>query len=224
MSAFVDHKKDGHAVEIADGFVQNGSNRHKRITTKGWKLCVEWKDGPTTWERLADLKESYPIEVAEYAVARDLTEEPAFAWWVTSVLRKRNRIIAAVKRTYHKQNHKFGIKVPRDWDEAVKLDGENGNSLWQDAVRKDMTNVKVAFKVLDDGETVPPCSQEINCRHIFDIKMEDFRRKARLVAGGHMTDTPAAATYASVVSPESVRIASTSLPSKIVIGDRFTGT
>ena len=37
--------------------------------------------------------------------------------------------------------------------------------------------------------------------------MEDFRRKARLVAGGHMTDTPAAITYASVVSRESVRLA-----------------
>ena len=36
--------------------------------------------------------------------------------------------------------------------------------------------------------------------------MEDFRRKARLVAGGHMTTAPAAITYASVVSRESVRI------------------
>jgi hypothetical protein len=98
MSALVDHKKDGHAVEIADGFVQRGSNRHRRITTKGWQLCDEWKDGSTTWERLADLKESYPIEVAEYAVARGLNKEPAFAWWVLSVLAKRNRIIAAVNR------------------------------------------------------------------------------------------------------------------------------
>jgi hypothetical protein len=23
--------------------------------TKGWKLCVKWKDGTTSWERLADL-------------------------------------------------------------------------------------------------------------------------------------------------------------------------
>ena len=28
MAAFVDQKKDGHAVEIAYGFVQKGSNRH----------------------------------------------------------------------------------------------------------------------------------------------------------------------------------------------------
>ena len=49
---------------------------------------------------------------------------------------KRNRIIASVNKRYHKRNHKFGIKVPRHWNEAVKFDEENGNTLWQDAVRK----------------------------------------------------------------------------------------
>ena len=39
--------------------------------------------------------------------------------------------------------------------------------------------------------------------------MENFRRKARLVAGGHMTTAPAAVTYASVVSRETFRIALT---------------
>ena len=39
--------------------------------------------------------------------------------------------------------------------------------------------------------------------------LEDFRRKARYVAGGHMTEAPATLTYASVVSRESVRIALT---------------
>ena len=43
---------------------------------------------------------------------------------------------------------------------------------------------------------------------IFDVKMgENFRRKARMVAGGHMTTTPASLTYSSVVSRDSVRIA-----------------
>jgi hypothetical protein len=43
---------------------------------------------------------------------------------------------------------------------------------------------------------------------IFDIKM-DLTRKARFVAGGHTTDTPASMTYSSVVSRDSVRIAFT---------------
>jgi hypothetical protein len=34
----------------------------------------------------------------------------------------------------------------------------------------------------------------------------DFTRKARFCAGGHTTDTPAAMTYSSVVSRDSVRI------------------
>jgi hypothetical protein len=41
-------------------------------------LCVEWKDGTTSWERLADLKEINPDEVAEYAVAKSLLDAPAF--------------------------------------------------------------------------------------------------------------------------------------------------
>ena len=39
---------------------------------------------------------------------------------------------------------------------------------------------------------------------IFDVKMDNFRRKARLVAGGHMKMTPATMTYAIVVSHETV--------------------
>jgi hypothetical protein len=42
---------------------------------------------------------------------------------------------------------------------------------------------------------------------LFDIKMEDFRRKARLVAGGHRTEAPTTINYASVVSRETVCIA-----------------
>ena len=41
----------------------------------------------------------------------------------------------------------------------------------------------------------------------FDIKMEDFRQKARLVARGHMTKTQATVMCASVVSRETVKIA-----------------
>jgi hypothetical protein len=44
---------------------------------------------------------------------------------------------------------------------------------------------------------------------IFDVKMEDFRQKARLVAGGHRNEAPATITYASVVSGETMRLALT---------------
>ena len=49
----------------------------------------------------------------------------------------------------------------------------------------------------------------MRCHIIFDVKMEDFRWKARLVAGGHMTDAPPTITFASVVLRKTVRIAVT---------------
>jgi len=38
---------------------------------------VKWKDESTSWETLADLKESFPIQVAEYAVCQSIDNEPA---------------------------------------------------------------------------------------------------------------------------------------------------
>ena len=177
--------------------------------TRGWQLCMRWKDGSTTWEPITRLKESNPVELAEYAVAKGLQEEPEFSWWVPHTVRKRDRIIATVNKRYHKRTHKFGIRVPKTVDEALQIDKVNGNSLWADAIRKEMDAVRVAFKILEAEESVPAAYQHIRCHMIFDVKMEDFRRKARYVAGGHMTEAPATLTYASVVSRESVRIALT---------------
>jgi hypothetical protein len=48
--------------------------------TVGWQLCCQWKDGSTSWENLAHLKESHPIETAEYAKILGIDHEPAFKW------------------------------------------------------------------------------------------------------------------------------------------------
>jgi hypothetical protein len=88
IEGIIEHKTDGHAVEPVYMYSKHGSNKKVRKTTKGWHLCVEWKDGTTSWERLADLKESNPVEVAEYAAAKSLLGTPAFVWWAPHVLKK----------------------------------------------------------------------------------------------------------------------------------------
>jgi len=142
-----------------------------------------------------------------------IDHEPAFNWWVPYVLKKRDWIISLVwKQTtrYLKWTHKFGIEVPKTVKEAIELDRKNGNTLWADATAKEMKEVCIAFNILPDGHVVPNGYQKIPCHMIFDIKMEDFRCKARLVAGGHRTEASATITYASVVSRETVRLALTS--------------
>ena len=114
MQAIMDYKTDGHAVAHADQYITVGGKQHLRKTTKGWHLCIQWKEGMTSWERLANVKESNPIKVAEYAVAQDIDQEPAFTWWVPHTLRKRNRMIVAVNMRYHKTTHKFGLRVPKN--------------------------------------------------------------------------------------------------------------
>jgi len=40
-----DHRKDGDALNVADGFhVSKNGNKTPKRTTKGWKLLIEWKD------------------------------------------------------------------------------------------------------------------------------------------------------------------------------------
>ena len=53
---------------------------------------------------------------------------------------------------YLKRTHKFGIEVPKSIDEALALDKKNGIILWADAIAKEMKNVRVAFRILPDGE------------------------------------------------------------------------
>ncbi len=86
--------------------------------------------------------------------------------------------------------------MPKTVKEAFELDKKNGNTLWAVAIAKEMRDVRVAFSILPDGQPAPVGYQKTPCHMIFDIKMEDFRRKARLVAGGHMTKAPATITYA----------------------------
>jgi len=84
----VDHRKDPkRAVDKADQFFTKGKKKHMRKTTTGWDLEVEWKDGTTSWLPLKTLKETNPVQFAEYACANKIDAEPAFDWWVPVVLR-----------------------------------------------------------------------------------------------------------------------------------------
>jgi hypothetical protein len=120
MEGIIDHRTDGHAVEPAEMYINHGSNKKVSKTTKIWHLCVEWKYGTTSWERLVDLKESNPAKVDEYAAIKSLLNTTVFICWSPHFLNKRTRTIAAVTKRYHKRTHKFGIEVPKSWDEWTK--------------------------------------------------------------------------------------------------------
>ena len=44
---------------------------------------------------------------------------------------------------------KFGIIIPNTVQDAIDLDVANGNTYWQDTIKKEMENCKIAFKPLE---------------------------------------------------------------------------
>jgi hypothetical protein len=83
-------------------------------------LC-QWKDGSSSWVPLVELKQSNLIELAEYAIANQIHEEPAFKWWISDVLRRRNRIISKVKRRYWSLTHKLEYRYQRQLKKLYRL-------------------------------------------------------------------------------------------------------
>ena len=99
--------------------------------------------------------------------------------------------------------------MPKSVADAHAIDKKNGNNFWADGISKEVNNFWVAFDVVPNGHCIPQNYQFFHCHIISDVKMEDFRRKARYVAGGHITNAPPTFTYDSVVGSKTVRIALT---------------
>ena len=45
--------------------------------------------------------------------------------------------------------HKFGIRVPKTVRKALKIDCQEKNNLWQEAIMKEIRNVRVSFKFFE---------------------------------------------------------------------------
>jgi len=204
IKEIIDHERLPEAINMGSEWVTSSNDNKSRIRTmRGWRMCVLWKDGSTTWEKLSTLKGLYPLHVIDYVHLHNLQDEPAFAWWIPMYTQYRDRIIKSVKTRTAKRNVKFGIKIPTSVEDALKIDRETNTTYWGDAIEKEMRNNRVAFQILSPNEKVPQWYKFIRCHMNFEIKM-DFTRKARFVTGGHMTDPPSFLTYSSVVSRDSV--------------------
>ena len=126
------------------------------------KFLCQWKDGSEDWVPLKDLKDSYPIQVAEYAVAVGITNEPALAWWVKDTLFTRNRYIPGehssrglwtrwatnlelalawwLKDILFTRNRYIDKIKSRYWKVTHKF-----GYYWRDAIKKEMKRVSVAY-------------------------------------------------------------------------------
>ena len=148
LNEITDHRcDDSKVIPLTNSFTKSNNNvLSRKHTTEGWYLLVSWKDGSSNWVSLKDLKESYPVEIAEYAKIKGIATEPAFTWGVNYEIREKSAIISKIKSLYWQTTHRYDVRLPKTTAEALRIDYENGDTLWWDAICKEMANVRVAFE------------------------------------------------------------------------------
>ena len=205
MQEIVDHEKNESALKEEDVYYSTKGGPKPKRTSKGWRQLVEWKDGSSSWIPLTDLKDAYPVQVADYAIANNLTAEPAFRWWVPFVLKKREQILKKVKTKYWSTLHKYGLELPKSISHTLDIDRRSGTDFWRKAIEKEIRNVFPAFDMMDDNSAEPPGYEFVETYIVFNIMM-DLTQKARLVARGNMTEATKEQTFASVISRDTVQL------------------
>ena len=185
------------------------NQRSKHWQGSMYNVKVRWEDGTESWEPLNVIAKDDPVTCALYARDHGLTD--TIGWKFISKLSRRTKLLQtrvnkamAARRSIR---HKFGVKIPRDSNEARKFQEEAGHTKWTDAEQEELQNLfgYDTFKDLGPNGTPPEGFQKIRMIWVYDCK-HDFRYRARLVAGGHVTP-PSDDSYSSVVSLEIMRLA-----------------
>lgn len=112
-----------------------------------------------------------------------------------------------IKTGYREKKIKFGVEVPRDTKEAYFLDLKNRNTLWQEAIAKELRQLNdfKTFRALERDEDPPKGYSRIPYHIVYVVKRDD-RRKARLVANNNWLDEDKDNNCSGVVSTELMRI------------------
>lgn len=153
ISKITDHTKDNSAVKQLDGCVQskNGNNKPRMITCRR-KLLIKMNDRPEKCVPLKYLKEHNPLQLAEYAIANNIVDKPAFKWWVPTAIKKRNCLISKVKTRYWQTTYKCGIMLPQTMKEALHIDDANDNAFWTDVIKLGIIKVRPPFRKWEYGD------------------------------------------------------------------------
>jgi hypothetical protein len=94
----------------------------------------------------------------------------------------------------------YGVEIPKDYRDAVRLNEINGNMKWQDCTKLEMGQLLdyTTFRDIGMRAPTPPGYKRLRVHIVYAVK-RDGRHKARLVTDGHLTDVPLDSVYSGVV-------------------------
>ena len=182
-----------------------------------YNVMVEWESGEVTYKPLTLISKDDPITCAVYAKKHDLLNTTGWKH-LKRYAKTSKRLIRAVKQSRIRQvrasaRYQHGFQVPKDYNDAIRLEKENSNTHWQDAMDLELTQIHEYKDFKDTGKVqfhngkavTPDGFQKIRVHFVYAVK-HDGRFKARLVAHGHLTKEPVESIYSGVVSLRSLRM------------------
>ena len=196
---------------------------HPKYKGSKYNLEIEWETGEITEEPLTKRKtrknpeegmwEQDPVPVAIYARDNNLLDTEG--WRLPGMKKMAKTQQRIVRQANQSKLHSFrtkpiymyGFLVPRDHRQAMDIDLQNGNTKWKDSEDIELAQVDEYDTFEDKGKGYKPGPdyKKINVHIVYAVK-HDGRHKSRLVAGGHLTDTPIDSVYSSVVSLRGIRL------------------
>ena len=178
-----------------------------------YNVMLEWEGGEITAKPLNLIAKDDPITCAIYAKENNLLEKEGWKRF-KSIARREKKFTRMAKQAFLRSfrsspKYKYGHEVPRDYEDAIRLDRINRNDKWDQATKTELGQINDYAVLKDVGHkrtaSIPQGYKKIRVHLVYDVK-HDGRFKARLVADGHLTDAPLESVYSGVVTIRGFRI------------------
>ena len=208
-------EEDGQIWNFRRIISHRGPLNHRDIDYKKslYNVSIEWENGEITEEPVNWMIKESPVVMAEYARDHNLLEIDG--WRTLKPIARRAKLLtrlvkqAKLRSFRTAPKYMYGFQIPRNYEEAIYLDSQNGDTKWADATALEMIQLHEYKVFIDKGKMesniIPKGFKKIRVHMVFAVK-HDGRHKARLVADGHLTDVPLNSVYAGVVSIRGLRI------------------
>jgi hypothetical protein len=184
---------------------------HPHWNGSAYNVMAEWENGEIMSEPLGIIAADDPVTCAIYARENELLEDPGWKRF-KGIAKQQKKMFqmanqAKLRSFRTAPKYMYGFEVPRDYDQAKRLDTRNGNKRWQESTSLEMQQLDEydVFQNLGKDGDPGPGFKKIRVHLIYAVKY-DGRHKARLVADGHLTDVPVDSVYSGVVSLRGLRM------------------
>ena len=170
-----------------------------------YNVMVEWESGEVTYEPLTLISKDDPITCAVYAKKHDLLD--TIGWkHLKRYAKTSKRLTRAFKQSWIRQvrasaRYQHGFQVPKDYNDAIRLNKEKKDTHCQDAMDLELTQIH-EYKVFKDTGK----AQFHNGKAVTPDGFQKIRVHFVYVADGHLTKEPVESIYSGVVSLRSVRM------------------